>query len=53
MERKDFDLFKVLIMLTIAGLVIAALGPIDYGDIADMSEIRASLEKPLELKNWH
>ena len=50
---KEFDFFKVLMMLTIVGLTIAALGTIDYGNIFDMTEIKTSLEKPLELKNWH
>jgi hypothetical protein len=50
---EDLGFFGWLIILTIIGLTVAALGTIDYSNIADMTEIKASLEKPLELKNWH
>ena len=49
---KEFDLFKWLIIFTIIGLTIAAIGTIEFnGNFIE--DIKAHGEKPLQLTNWH
>lgn len=53
MDTENWDLFKVLAVLTVVCLVVASLSLIDYSNIANTEEIKLILDKPLELKNWH
>ena len=48
---KEFDLFKVLGILTVVFFVIAAIGTMEFNGIIDDIEAHGNL--PLELKNWH
>lgn len=49
----EFNLYKVMAILTIIFLTIAAIGTIDFSDAASIDEIINMLSSPLELKNWH
>ena len=51
---KKLDFFGWLVILTITGLTIAAIGTIDFnasGSLID--DVRAHGELPIQLKNWH
>lgn len=52
-ERKDFDLFRAIIVMTISCILIAAILTIDYTGAIDFNGISEKLNEDLQLKNWH
>jgi hypothetical protein len=50
---KDFDLFKFILIASIASAIIVGLSFIDYSNAISFSEAKDKLFQPLEWKNWH
>ena len=51
--NREFDLFKMIILLTVGCLIIAGIGLIEFDFDFDYEGLIKSLQSPLEIKNWH
>ncbi len=54
---KEFDFYKLLIVLVVLGAVIALVGVVDFSGISDdfddFDSAIQTLKEPLDIKNWH
>lgn len=50
---KEFDLIKFIIVMSIICLAICFISFVDFSSAASFDEIIESLEKHLQLTNWH